>query len=327
LPTGGRIEQSDGTSWMGMYCLNLLEIAMELGRLNPSYEDVASKFFEHFMYIAYAMNHLGLWDEDDGFFYDVLKLPNGAVQPLKVRSMVGLIPLFAVGTVSEEDLNNLPRFRSRLMWFVRNRPDLSDTVTRMNQLGPSNRRILSIMNAERLRRVLRLMLDETEFLSPYGIRALSHYHLNHPYRLVVDGTEHVVAYDPGESTTAVFGGNSNWRGPIWFPLNFLIIEALQKYHFYYGDEFQVEFPTGSGNMMSLWQVARELSKRLESIFLRDPSGRRPVYGDCERFQDDPHWRDHILFYEYFHGDTGLGLGASHQTGWTALVAKLLMQTV
>jgi len=326
LPTGGFIEQSDGTSWMGMYCLNLLEIAMELGRLNPSYEDVASKFFEHFMYIAHAMNTLGLWDENDGFFYDVLRLPNGDVEPLKVRSMVGLIPLFAVGTVGEEDLEKLPRFRSRLLWFVRNRPDICETVAKMNQLGPSQRRILSILNAERLRRVLKVMLDETEFLSPYGIRALSHYHLHYPYRLMIDGNEHRVQYEPAESSTGIFGGNSNWRGPIWFPLNFLIIESLQKYHYYYGDDFTVEFPTGSGNMMNLWQVARELSKRLESIFLRDADGRRPVYGGTEKFQNDPHWRDHILFYEYFHGDNGAGIGASHQTGWTALVAKLMTQT-
>jgi len=325
LPTGGFIEQSDGTSWMGMYCLNLLEIAMDLGRVNPSYEDVASKFFEHFMYIAHAMNTLELWDEDDGFFYDVLRLPNGSVQRLKVRSMVGLIPLFAVGTVGEEDLARLPRFRSRMLWFVRNRPDICEAVAKMNMLGLQQRRILSILKAERLRRVLKVMLDETEFLSPYGIRALSHYHLNHPYVLTVDGTEHRVQYEPAESTTGIFGGNSNWRGPIWFPLNFLIIESLQKYHYYYGDEFQVEFPTGSGNMMTLWQVARELSKRLAAIFLRDDSGRRPLYGSTEKFQKDPYWRDHILFYEYFHGDNGAGIGASHQTGWTALVAKLLLQ--
>ena len=325
LPTGGFIEQSDGTSWMGMYCLNLLEIAMELGRLNPSYEDVASKFFEHFMYIAHAMNTLGLWDEDDGFFYDVLRLPNGRVEPLKVRSMVGLIPLFAVGTVGENDLEALPRFRARLQWFVRNRPDLCGTIAEMSEVGPNQRRILSILNAERLRRVLRLMLDETEFLSPYGIRALSHYHRNHPYALSVDGTEHRVQYEPAESTTGLFGGNSNWRGPIWFPLNFLIIESLQKYHYHYGDAFRVEFPTGSGNLLTLWEVARELSKRLASIFRLDASARRPLYGGAEKFQRDPEWRDRILFYEYFHGDNGAGVGASHQTGWTALVAKLLMQ--
>ncbi len=326
LPTGGFIEQSDGTSWMGMYCLNLLAIAMELGRYNPSYEDVASKFFEHFMYIAHAMNTLGLWDEEDGFFYDVLHLPNGNVMPLKVRSMVGLIPLFAVETVSQEDLEKLPRFRARLLWFVQNRPDLSESVAKMNQVGLGNRRIMSLVPPERLRRVLKVMLDETEFLSPYGIRALSHYHLNHPYKLSVDGTEHKVQYEPAESSTGLFGGNSNWRGPIWFPLNFLIIESLQKYHHYYGDSFQVEFPTGSGHMMTLWDVAKELSRRLESIFLRDPSGRRPVFGGSEKLQQDPHWRDHIPFYEYFHGDNGAGIGASHQTGWTALVAKLMLQT-
>ncbi len=326
LPTGGFIEQSDGTSWMGMYCLNLLAIAMELGRYNPSYEDVASKFFEHFMYIAHAMNTLGLWDEEDGFFYDVLHLPNGNVMPLKVRSMVGLIPLFAVETVSQEDLEKLPRFRSRLLWFVQNRPDLSESVAKMNQVGLGNRRIMSLVPPERLRRVLKVMLDETEFLSPYGIRALSHYHLNHPYKLYVDGTEHRVQYEPAESSTGIFGGNSNWRGPIWFPLNFLIIESLQKYHHYYGESFQVEFPTGSGHLMTLWDVAKELSRRLESIFLRDASGRRPVFGGSDKLQSDPHWRDLIPFYEYFHGDNGAGMGASHQTGWTALVAKLMLQT-
>jgi len=325
LPTGGCLEQSDGTSWMAMYCLNLLEIAMELGRHNPSYEDVASKFFEHFMYIAHAMNTLGLWDEDDGFFYDVLRLPNGSVQPLKIRSMVGLIPLFAVSTVEDADLAQLPRFRSRLLWFVKNRPDICQTVAKMNEVSAANRRLLSILNPERLRRVLRVMLDETEFLSPYGIRALSRYHLKHPYVLRTDGAVYSVCYEPAESTTGLFGGNSNWRGPIWFPLNFLIIESLQKYHYYYGDDFRVEFPTGSGEMMTLWEVARELSKRLASIFLRDSKGRRPVYGSVETFQSDADWRDHILFYEYFHGDTGAGLGASHQTGWTALVAKLLVQ--
>jgi hypothetical protein len=325
LPTGGCLEQSDGTSWMAMYCLNLLEIAMELGRHNPSYEDVASKFFEHFMYIAHAMNTLGLWDEDDGFFYDVLRLPNGSVQPLKIRSMVGLIPLFAVSTVEDADLAQLPRFRSRLLWFVKNRPDICQIVAKMNEVSAANRRLLSILNAERLRRVLRVMLDETEFLSPYGIRALSRYHLKHPYVLRTDGAAYGVRYEPAESTTGLFGGNSNWRGPIWFPLNFLIIESLQKYHYYYGDDFRVEFPTGSGEMMTLWEVARELSKRLASIFLRDSKGRRPVYGNVETFQSDSDWRDHILFFEYFHGDTGAGLGASHQTGWTALVAKLLVQ--
>jgi hypothetical protein len=325
LPTGGFLEQSDGTSWMAMYCLNLLEIAMELGRHNPSYEDVASKFFEHFMYIAHAMNTLGLWDEDDGFFYDALRLPNGSVQPLKVRSMVGLIPLFAVGTVEDQDLVQLPRFRSRLLWFLNNRPDICQVVAKMNEVSPAHRRLLSILNPERLRRVLKVMLDETEFLSPYGIRALSRYHLKHPYVLRTDGAEHSVRYEPAESMTGLFGGNSNWRGPIWFPLNFLIIESLQKYHYYYGDDFRVEFPTGSGDMMTLWDVARELSKRLTSIFLRDPKGRRPVYGEVETMQSDPDWRDLILFYEYFNGDNGAGLGASHQTGWTALVAKLLVQ--
>jgi hypothetical protein len=333
LPTGGHIEQSDATSWMGMYCLNLLAIAMELARLNPSYEDVASKFFEHFMYIAYAMNTLDLWDETDGFFYDVLHLPDGRVQPLKVRSMVGLIPLFAVETIAEEDLERLPRFKSRMQWFVDNRPDLRGTIANMSETmnepsagGSQRLRLLSILNAERLVRLLRTMLDETEFLSPYGIRALSRYHLHHPYVLSVNGSEHRVQYEPAESTTGIFGGNSNWRGPIWFPLNFLIIESLQKYHYYYGDGLKVECPTGSGTMLNLWEVARELSRRLTSLFLRGPDGRRPVHGAVEKLHSDPYWRDLVLFYEYFHGDDGTGLGASHQTGWTALVAKLLQQS-
>ncbi|MGH7858136.1 MAG: MGH1-like glycoside hydrolase domain-containing protein, partial [Candidatus Binatia bacterium] len=326
LPTGGHIEQSDGTSWMGMYCLNLLAISLELARHNSSYEDVASKFFEHFMYIAHAMNTLGLWDEDDGFFYDVLHLPSGVRTPMKVRSMVGLIPLFAVETADDEDVQKLHGFRRRMEWFIRNRTDLSGTVARMNRLGAGNRRILSIVNRERLARILKIMLDETEFLTPYGIRSLSRVHRSHPFSLAVDGTEHRVAYEPAESSTGIFGGNSNWRGPIWFPMNFLLIESLQKYHHYYGEDFQVEFPTGSGNMLTLWDIAKEISKRLESLFLRAPDGRRPAHGATAKFHTDPHWRDLILFYEYFHGDNGAGIGASHQTGWTALVAKLLNQT-
>ncbi|MGH7819427.1 MAG: MGH1-like glycoside hydrolase domain-containing protein, partial [Candidatus Binatia bacterium] len=263
---------------------------------------------------------------DDGFFYDVLHLPNGTRTPMKVRSMVGLIPLFAVETAEDEEVQKLHGFLRRMEWFIRNRGDLSRTVARMNRLGAGNRRILSIVNRERLARILRIMLDETEFLSPYGIRSLSRVHRGHPFSLAVDGTEHRVAYEPAESTTGLFGGNSNWRGPVWFPMNFLIIESLQKYHHYYGDDFQVEFPTGSGNMLTLWDVARELSKRLESIFLRGADGRRPVWGGAAKLQGDPHWRDWILFYEYFHGDNGAGIGASHQTGWTALVAKLLNQT-
>jgi hypothetical protein len=331
LPTGGYIEQSDGTSWMAMYTLNLLAIAVELACHNPAYEDVASKFWEHFLYIARAMNHRGagvqsLWNEEDGFFYDVLHLPNGERMPLRIRSMVGLIPLFAVETLEPEVLEKLNGFRTRLSWFVENRRDLTSNVACMRTCGLGERRLLSIAGRDQLRRVLQVMLDENEFLSPYGIRALSKCHDRNPYVLNVGGVEHCVDYQPGESRTGLFGGNSNWRGPIWFPVNYLLIESLQKYHHYLGDEFKVEFPTGSGNMISLAEVAAELSRRLSRIFLRDAEGRRPVFAQINKFQNDPHWQDLILFHEYFHGDTGEGLGANHQTGWTGLVAKLLLQS-
>ncbi len=331
LPTGGHLAQSDGTSWMAMYALNLLAIAMELAREDPAYEDVASKFWEHFSYISRAMNNRGgegieLWDEQDGFFYDVLHLPNGDHYPLKVRSMVGLIPLFAVETLEPELLDRLPGFKRRLEWFIDNRPDLVKNCACMRTKGQEGRRLLSIADPDRLRRVLRVMLDEKEFLSPYGIRALSRYHHEHPYIFSVNGMEHRVDYEPAESSTGLFGGNSNWRGPIWFPVNYLIIESLQKFHYYLGDNYKVECPTGSGRMMTLWEVAAELSRRLSRIFLRSPDGRRPVYGGTEKFQRDPHWRDLVLFHEYFHGDNGAGIGASHQTGWTGLVAKLLQQS-
>jgi len=331
LPTGGHIEQSDGTSWMGMYCLNMLAIALELAREDPAYEDVASKFWEHFVYIAYAMNNLGddgiaLWDEADGFFYDVLHLSDGNHFPLKVRSMVGLIPLFAVETLEPELLARLPSFKRRLEWFIDNRPDLTRNLACMRTPGRGERRLLSIVDHDRLRRVLRYMLDENEFFSPHGIRALSQTHRNHPYTLSVNGMEHRVDYEPAESSTGLFGGNSNWRGPVWFPVNFLLIESLQKFHYYLGDDYKVECPTGSGQMLTLSEVAAELSRRLTRIFLRRSDGRRPVYGGTEKFQHDPHWQDFVLFYEYFHGDNGAGIGASHQTGWTGLVAKLLQQS-
>jgi hypothetical protein len=331
LPTGGYLEQSDGTSWMAMYTLNLLAIALELAKEDPTYEDVASKFWEHFVYIAHAMSHrgedtMGLWDEEDGFFYDVLRLPDGANFPMKIRSMVGLIPLFAVETLDSEQLKRLPGFKRRLDWFVDNRPDLTTNVACMRTHGMEERRLLSIANPDQLRKILRYMLDESEFLSQHGIRALSRFHLEHPYMLHVNGMEHRVDYEPGESSTGLFGGNSNWRGPIWFPVNFLLIESLQKFHHYLGDSFKVEFPTGSGTMMTLWEVAGELSRRLSSIFLRDEAGRRPVFGQQEVFQRDPNWRDLVPFHEYFHGDTGAGVGASHQTGWTGLVTKLLQQS-
>jgi len=330
LPTGGHIEQSDGTSWMAMYCQNMLAIALELAREDPAYEDVASKFWEHFVYIAHAMNNLGgegiaLWDDQDGFYYDVLHLPDGGHFFLKVRSMVGLIPLFAVETLDPDLLNRLPGFKRRLEWFIDNRPDLTQNCACMRTPGHSSRRLLSIVDPDRLRRVLRYMLDEEEFFSPYGIRALSRHHLAHPYTLTVDGSDHRVDYEPAESTTGLFGGNSNWRGPIWFPVNFLLIESLQKFHFYLGDSYKVECPTGSGRMANLWEVAGEISRRLMRILLRGPDERRPVFGAAEKFQADPHWRDHILFHEYFHGDNGAGIGASHQTGWTGLIAKLIQQ--
>jgi len=331
LPTGGTIEQSDATSWMGMFCLNMLAIALELSRVNQGYSDIASKFFEHFVYISHAINHLGdenlqLWDEEDGFFYDALCLPDGSHQLMKVRSMVGLIALFAVETLEPETIEGLPGFQRRMAWFVENRPHLRDHICCRPRPGGRQRRLLAIVGRERLRRVLRPMLDEDEFLSPYGIRSLSRFHAENPYIFEVNGEEYQVHYQPAESTTGLFGGNSNWRGPVWLPLNFLIIESLQKFHYYYGDNYKVECPTGSGQMLSLWEVATELSQRLCRLFLPDEQGRRPINGERKIFQEDPRWKDLILFYEYFHGDDGTGLGASHQTGWTALVAKLLQQS-
>ena len=331
LPTGGHIEQSDGTSWMAMYSLNLMAMALELAKEDPSYEDVASKFWEHFLYIARAMSHRGedgitLWDEQDGFFYDVLHTPESEPLPMRVRSMVGLIPLFAVETLEPELLERLPSFKRRLEWFIDNRRDLVTNVACMRSPGRGERRLLSVVNRDQLRSVLQFMLDENEFLSPHGIRAVSRHHHENPYVLNVNGAEHRVDYEPAESSTGLFGGNSNWRGPIWFPVNYLLIESLQKFHHYLGDEFKVECPTGSGQWLSLWEVAAELSQRLSAIFMRNGDGRRPVHGGTEKFQTDPHWRDLLLFYEYFHGDNGAGIGASHQTGWTGLVAKLLQQS-
>jgi hypothetical protein len=327
LPTGGTLEQSDGTSWMAMYSLNMLTIALELAQKNPTYEDIASKFFEHFLYIADAANkHDGsIWDEADGFYYDLLRLPSGEWFRMKVRSMVGIIPLFAMETIEPSIIDNLPGFRRRMQWFLRNRPDLCRNLASMTDRGMHERRMLSLVDPERLRRILARVLDEKEFLSPYGVRALSRYHAEHPYTLHVDGNHYEVRYEPGESTTNLFGGNSNWRGPVWFPVNYLLIESLQRFHHYLGEDFKVEFPTGSGNRLDLWEVAGELSQRLSALFLKDRDGRRASFGPHQKFHSDPHFRDHLLFYEYFHGDTGAGLGANHQTGWTALVAKLLTQ--
>jgi hypothetical protein len=331
LPTGGHLEQSDGTSWMGMYSLNMLAIAMELAREDSTYEDVASKFWEHFLYIAAAMNNLGqdavsLWNEADGFYYDVIHEENGDQVPLKVRSMVGLIPLFAVETLEPEVLDKLPGFKKRLEWFIDNRPDLTQHTACMRTPGLEERRLLSIVDQPRLRRILKVMLDENEFFSPFGVRALSRAHLEKPFMLEIGGQVHKVGYEPGESMSGLFGGNSNWRGPVWFPPNFLLVESLQRFHYYLGDDFKVECPTGSGQLMTLSEVASELSRRLARPFLRDASGRRAVHGEDSRFRDDPNWRDLVLFYEYFHGDSGRGVGASHQTGWTGLVAKLLQQS-
>jgi len=327
LPTGGFINQADGTAWMAMYSLNLMRIALELARFDPVYEDIASKFFEHFLHIAEAMTKIGpdavgLWDEKDEFFYDVLSV-HGHSMPLRVRSMVGLIPLFAVEVLDPALFDALPGFTDRLRWFLDHRKDLAALVSRWQETAVGERHLLSLLRGHRMKRLLARMLDETEFLSPHGVRALSRYHRDNPFVLDLDGQRHVVNYAPGDSETAVFGGNSNWRGPIWMPVNFLLIESLQKFHHYYGDDFKVECPTGSGRMMSLLEIADELSRRLTTLFLRDANGRRACLGDHPKLQNDPHFRDYLPFHEFFHGDDGHGLGASHQTGWTGLVAKLL----
>jgi hypothetical protein len=331
LPTGGYLEQADGTAWMGMYSLNMLVIALELARENPVYEDVATKFFEHFLSIAGAMNDIGgagvsLWDEQDEFFYDVLHMPDDELRPLRLRTLVGLIPLLAVETIDPELLEALPGFKQRLEWFLENRPELASLVSRWQEPGVGERRLLALVRGHRMKRLLKRMLDPEEFLSDHGIRSISRYHVEHPYMLRANGREYAVRYEPGESSTGLFGGNSNWRGPIWFPINFLLIEALQRFHHYYGDDFLVECPTGSGTKRTLWEISQDLSSRLTHIFLRGQDGCRPIYGLNQTWQTNPHWRDYIEFHEYFHGDTGAGIGASHQTGWTALVAKLLEQT-
>ncbi len=326
LPTGGRIEQADGTAWMGMFCLNMLAIALELARHNAAYEDTATKFFEHFIYIANAINRPvsqgGLWDEQDAFFYDILRLPNGELHPLRMRSFVGLIPLYAVETLEPDLLELLPNFKRRLHWFLENKPHLTAHIASLTQTGKDGRRLLSLVGRAQLEKVLSRMLDAEAFLSPHGLRSISREHGDTPYALRVDGMEHFVQYDPAESSTGIFGGNSNWRGPIWFPTNYLMVESLQKFHHYYGDDLKVELPARSGKLNSLDEVAADLSARLASLFF-PVNEKRPIYGDASLFQDDPHWRDYLLFYEYFHGDTGAGLGASHQTGWTALLAKLI----
>jgi hypothetical protein len=330
LGPGNFIEQSDGTSWMAMFCLDMLAMSMELAHDDPAYEDVASKFFEHFVYIAQAMNDIGgegigLWDEKDGFYYDVLHLGNTNLLPMKVRSIVGLTSLFAAETFEPEDLARVPDFVKRMEWFLAHNPDVAEHVDMSQRTDKGARVFLCIANRKKLERIYKYLLDENEFLSPHGLRALSKYHKDHPFVLSVNGVTQAVDYEPAESTGDLFGGNSNWRGPVWFPLNFLLIESLQRVHHYYGDGFKVDCPTGSGQQKTLWEVGQEVSRRLSHIFLQT-DGRRAVYGDVELFQKDPYWRDLILFYEYFNGDTGSGLGASHQTGWTALVAKLIEQS-
>jgi len=328
LPTGGHLEQADGTGWMALFSQNMLELAVELAAHDPTYQDMVFKFIEHFYYIAAAMNRPGadgMWDEEDGFYYDLLRLPDGSATRLKVRSMVGLLPLCATTVIEKSQRDSIPRAMRVIRERLRRMPELSATMhpTGEGHFGVADRGILALLNPERLRRILTKMLDENEFLSPYGIRALSKFHERHPYVFHVGGQAHTVDYLPAESNTGMFGGNSNWRGPIWMPVNALLIRALLNFHLYYGDSFKIECPTGSGKLMNLFEVAKEISDRLTRIFLRDGTGRRPVYGGTKEFQEDAHWRDHILFYEYFHGDNGAGLGASHQTGWTGLVAKLI----
>jgi len=329
LPSGQHLEQADGTSWMAMYSLNLMHIAAELNSYNPAYADIASKFFEHFIYIVGAMDNLGhnqegLWDEEDGFFYDQLRSPDNSVQKMKMRSVVGLIPLFATAVLDDSDITDSPIFKDRMKWFADNRPDLAALVTNWNEKNAQGKHLLSLVRRHRMKSLLKYMLDENEFLSDYGIRAVSKYHLNNPYNVVVDGHQFSVKYTPAESDSGLFGGNSNWRGPIWIQMNYLIIDSLHRFHQYYGDDFKVECPTNSGNYMNLKEISDDLYMRLLKIFMRDGNGRRAVYGDYKKLQTDPEFKDYILFYEYFDGDNGRGVGASHQTGWTGLIANCLL---
>jgi hypothetical protein len=325
LPAGGHIEQADGTSWMAMYALNLMDMALEIAQEDPAYEDVASKFFEHFVHIAESLNTFGesgLWHEEDGFYYDALHLPEGNVLPLRVRSLVGLTSLLAVSVVSKNLFNKLKGFKKRMLWFMNNRKDLNQYMV-LEELDEDRDLLLSLVPKERLIRVLRKMLDENEFLASGGIRSISKYHKDNPFVLQADGDEYRVDYEPGESITGLFGGNSNWRGPIWVPINYLFIESLKKYYAYYGESLKVEFPSGSNEFISLIDIAQRLSQRITSMFFRDEQGKRPVHGEVEKYRSDPYFKDLVLFYEYFHGDTCRGLGASHQTGWTALVAEMI----
>jgi len=328
LPTGGYLEQADGTAWMGMYSLNLMRISLELSKYNPVYQNTATKFFEHFLYIAGAMANIGdddidMWDDEDEFYYDLLHSPNGNISTLKVRSIVGIIPLFAVEVLEPEEMEGVPEFAERAEWFLKYRPDLANLISRWKVEGCKERRLFSLLRGHRMKMLLKRMLDETEFLSEYGVRALSKYHKDNPYEFKANGDSFTVRYQPGESDSYMFGGNSNWRGPVWFPINFLIIESLQRFHHYYSDDFKVEYPTNSGKYLTLNEIADELTKRLLKIFTPNEKGEKPYFGKNDKFQKDPHFNNYTLFYEYFHGDNGRGVGASHQTGWTGLIAKLL----
>jgi hypothetical protein len=328
LPTGGYLDQADGTAWMVFFSQQMLRIAVELALHEPLYEEFVEKFFQHTLYIAGAMDKVGdrhdeMWDEEDGFFYDVLRFPDGSATRLKVRSIVGLLPLAAVAVFEDDTIAKLTKFRGRTAAFADRHPELVANVHLPDRPGVANRRMMSIVDESKLRRILARMLDESEFFGPHGIRALSRFHLDHPYVFHHGGQEHRVTYVPGDSDTGMFGGNSNWRGPVWMPINFLLYTALVRLYAYYGEDFKVECPTGSGQLMTLMEVAKELGERLSRTFLPDASGRRPVNGAAHKFKDDPHWKDLVLFYEYFHGDTGAGIGASHQTGWTGCIARII----
>ena len=330
LPSGGRLEQADGTSWMASYCLGLLAISLELAKEEPIFEDIATKFFEHFVYIGAAINHMGdreggLWDDAEGYYFDVLKLPDGRCYRMQAYTIAGLIPLFAIGTADRDSLERFRDFGARFRWFAEHHPELLRGLADMTHRGVAQRIRIALVDSAKLARIMDRVLSEERLLSPHGVRSVSKHHAQAPYVLELDGHEFVLDYEPGESTNALFGGNSNWRGPVWFPLNYLLIESLQRYHYFLGDDFKLQLPSDSGNQATLWEVSTELSRRLISLFLKDESGRRPVNGRHERFDTDPHWRDLVLFYEYFHADTGAGLGASHQTGWTGIVAKLIHQ--
>jgi hypothetical protein len=329
LPLGGRLDQSDGTTWMAAYALSMMRMALELGRDNPIYEDLATKFFEHFLDIGQALHGAGeagddgLWDESEAFYFDVLRAPGKPPTMLRIRSLVGLLPLIAAEVIPDELFERFPQFRARADWYIQHRPELARLVSNWRIPNAQGDRLLGVLRKRRLNAILTRMLDETEFLSPHGVRSVSRHHLDHPYEITLDGRTYTLRYEPGEGETRIYGGNSNWRGPVWAPINYLMIQGLRKLHRYYGDDFQIACPTGSKTTMSLEAVADELSRRFQSLFLKDENGRRPYQAQGPRFDDDPEFRDHVQFYEYFHGDTGRGCGASHQTGWTAVVAVLM----